>query len=426
MRALFLFLAIIFTAVSIAGISLVNSFVAEATTVAAANTNATTTNPFALQEQIDANNQQIAALNQEIAADQAALQQIGADKKTLKAAINALNLKRKKIQAQVAVTQHQISITQIQIKQLGGEIVDAEQIITADQAALGEEFRNLQQENSQSFLMQILSSKNISEAWNNMNAMLQLQDTIQNKIQTLQNHKDNLASSKASSQQKQQSLSSQQQLLTSQQQSLTQTEQSKNQLLAETNAKESIYQKLLAEAEAQLRSFSAFTQNAGGSGILGSETVCDTWGCYYNQRDAAWGNDSLNGTQFKLASDGCLITSMAMVMTHYGYKNVTPVTINSNPDNFAPYYPAMLLYTINVDGVSATRKTATIDSTLTNGNPVIVGLHAYGGTHFVVLTSGRAGNYIMRDPYIENGNNIPFSDHYSMRNIFGISKVVIN
>ena len=56
---------------------------------------------------------------------------------------------------------------------------------------------------------------------------------------------------------------------------------------------------------------------------------------------------------------------------------------------------------------------------------MIVGLNAYGGTHFVVLVSGSGGNYLMRDPYITNGDNISFSAHYSMRNIFSISKVVI-
>ena len=91
-----------------------------------------------------------------------------------------------------------------------------------------------------------------------------------------------------------------------------------------------------------------------------------------------------NGTKYSLASDGCLVTAMAMVLTHYGYRDVTtPVTINSNPNNFASYYPAYLLMTINVDGASATRITAAIDAILATGNPVIAGLHAYGGTHFV-------------------------------------------
>jgi hypothetical protein len=127
-----------------------------------------------------------------------------------------------------------------------------------------------------------------------------------------------------------------------------------------------------------------------------------------------------------MAADGCLVSAMAMVITHYGYKDVTPETINSNPNDFAAYSPAYLLTSINVDGVTATRKTAAIDATLAAGNPVIVGINAYGGTHFVVLVSGSKGNYIMKDPYITNGNNISFSANYSLRSIFAIAKVVIS
>ena len=84
------------------------------------------------------------------------------------------------------------------------------------------------------------------------------------------------------------------------------------------------------------------------------------------------------------------------------------------------------MITINVDGVSATRKTAAIDATLATGNPVIVGLNAYGGTHFVVFVSGSKGNYVMRDPYIANGKDISFSADYSMKEIFSMAKVVIS
>jgi predicted double-glycine peptidase len=115
-----------------------------------------------------------------------------------------------------------------------------------------------------------------------------------------------------------------------------------------------------------------------------------------------------------------------MVMTHYGYKNVTPMTINSNPSNFATYYPAYLRYAIHADGVTATRVRTSIDPTLAAGDPVIVGVHAYGGTHFVVLVSGSNGNYIMRDPYISNGKDVSFSAHYSVASIYEINKVVIS
>ncbi|MBI2442434.1 MAG: hypothetical protein HYV40_00810 [Candidatus Levybacteria bacterium] len=195
-------------------------------------------------------------------------------------------------------------------------------------------------------------------------------------------------------------------------------------LLAQTQGSEANYQRLLAQAKAQLEGFTRFTQNQGGASILSNQTVCDDWGCYYNQRDSQWGNLSLNGTQYTLASDGCLVTAMAMVMTHYGVKTL-PSDINANPSNFASYYPAYLLYKISANGKTAERIGATIDSALSEGHPVVVGINAYGGTHFVVLRSGSSGNYMMNDPFVENGNNISFNAHYSVGNIFEIQKVAI-
>jgi peptidoglycan hydrolase CwlO-like protein len=393
---------------------------------ATATSTATATANSSLQAQIDANNQQITDLNQQIATYQAELQQVGADKKTLQAAINSLDLQRSKVQAQVAVTQHQIATTQLQIQQLGGEIVDTKQTIATDQVALGAYLRSLQKVDEKPLIVQLLSSESLTQAWADINATMQMQKAVQDEMLALQTQEGNLADSETASQQKQQSLTAQQQSLTAQQQSLVETEQSKSQLLTETKSQEATYEKLLATAEAELASFSAFAQNAGGSKLLGSQTQCDAWGCYYNQRDAMWGNNPLDGTKYTLASDGCLVTSMAMVMTHYGYKDVTPVTINSDPNNFAAYYPAYLLNTINVDGVSAARKTAAIDATLATGNPLVIGLHAYGGTHFVIFVSGSKGNYVMRDPYIANGKDISFSANYSMKEIFSTAKVVIS
>lgn len=402
------------------------SLIAQAQTATTTiTTSSTITSSSSLQQELDTNDQQIANLNQQIATYQTELQQVGANKATLQQAINALDIQKSEVEAKVNLTEDQINATQLQIQQLGGEITNTKQTITTDQTALGAVLRILQKADGQSLMMQVLSSNNVSEAWTDVNATLQAQEAIQNQMQTLQTQEGSLTSSETATEQKQSALATQKQSLATQQQALVTTEQSKSQLLTETNAQESTYEKLLAAAQAELASFSTFTQNAGGAGLVGDQTVCDSWGCYYNQRDAAWGSDPLDGTKYTLASDGCLITAMAMVLTHYGYRSVTPVSINQNPANFAAYYPASLLITINVDGITATRKTTTIDATLATGNPVIVGLNAYGGTHFVVLISGSKGNYIMRDPYIAGGKDISFSAHYTLRSIFGISRVVI-
>jgi peptidoglycan hydrolase CwlO-like protein len=197
-------------------------------------------------------------------------------------------------------------------------------------------------------------------------------------------------------------------------------------LLTETQGSEANYQRLLSQAKAQLAGFSHFVAVQGGASLLSGQTSCDSWGCYYNQRDSQWGGMSLNGTQYTLASDGCLITSMAMVYSHYGHK-VTPVDINSNSQNFATYYPAFLLKTIVADGARADRQSADIDATLSSGNPVVVGISYDGGPladHFVVFISGNGGNYQMNDPFTPNGHNISFRDRYPNARIVEYEKVV--
>ena len=378
-----------------------------------------------LQNQIDANNQQVVDLNKKIAEYQIALTKVGADKKTLQTAINSLTLQRTKIETQITITQKQINTTQLQISQLALDIDHTQKTIAENQVALEETLRYLQKTDNQSVVEQMLLSGTLGEAWNDLAAVSQLQSAINDKVNALQTQKVKLANTQNATKQKQNTLTSQKQQLTSQQASLMATKKSKDQLLIETSAQESKYQALLASAKAQLASFTAFAKNAGGSGLLTNQTSCDAWGCYYNQRDSAWGNTSLNGTSYRLASDGCLVTAMAMVLTHYGHPNVTPITVNSNPNNFAAYYPAYLLKTIYVDGAVATRIVAKIDSTLATGNPVVVGLKAYGGTHFVVLTSGSGGKYLMRDPYVANAKDISFNSHYSVSNIYEIHKVEV-
>jgi peptidoglycan hydrolase CwlO-like protein len=209
-------------------------------------------------------------------------------------------------------------------------------------------------------------------------------------------------------------------------QELDQEKTRKENLLTQTQGNEANYERLLAAARAQLSGFQHFVSSQGGASLLSGQTVCDDWGCYYNQRDSQWGGMSLNNTSYSIAEAGCLMTSMAMVYTHYGHRSVTPVSIDSNSGNFASYEPAYLLRTIVADGASSTRVASSIDGVLSAGNPVIVGISYDGGPvadHFVVLISGSSGNYQMNDPFTPNGHNISFTSHYSLGSIVEIDKV---
>jgi peptidoglycan hydrolase CwlO-like protein len=383
----------------------------------------------ATDQQLNAAAAQISALEKQITDYQSALTQLGSQKNTLQNAIDSLTLSIKKVTANVSVTQAKITQANLKLKELGGAITDKEMRIQNDEQSIGESLQKKYQISDTTLVEALLSQNGLIGAWDEATALTELESAIEADRADLVSTKQSLTKDYNSTQAQQAQLVALKKQLASQQAQLNQTKQQQTALLAQTKDSEANYQKLLASAQAQLASYSAFAQNAGGSGLLGNQTVCDSWGCYYNQRDQAWGNMHLSGTADRLAADGCLVTSMAMVLTHYGYTDVTPVSINSNPANFSAV-GGLMLYTTYVDNISAERlkesvTTRTIDAILATGNPAIVGIYAYGGTHFVVLVSVKSGSYLMRDPYIANGKDISFTAHYSVRNIYEVNKVII-
>lgn len=188
--------------------------------------------------------------------------------------------------------------------------------------------------------------------------------------------------------------------------------QSKQRLLSDTQGSEANYQRLLAAAKAQLAGFAKFVTSQGG-GILPPQPSPDGW--FYNQRDERWGNNGIGTSGEPVWKYGCLLTSVAMVLKQRG-ENVTPAEIAGNSSYFfsaymlAPWLQGRFTSIWNND-------TGAIDSRLSSGKPVIVGLNAgQYGTHFVVLKSGSGGNYIMNDPWY--GPDLDFNSHYSVGQIF--------
>jgi hypothetical protein len=135
-----------------------------------------------------------------------------------------------------------------------------------------------------------------------------------------------------------------------------------------------------------------------------------------------------------MAEYGCLITSVAMVASRMGHREILPSDIaQSSSSNFA-VNTALLRFSINVKGLNIQRTnqltssgniSEVLDNTLKAG-PVIVGIsYGSGGTHFVVIKSGSNGSYTMDDPFLPNGHDVSFTEHYSLNSIFEIDKVTI-
>lgn len=347
-----------------------------------------------------------------------------------------LQKQEKTLSSQIAVMDNQVKLTQLRINSTKQQITD----ITLDIDTTDKKISTLQSSlvkltgvlinrivatyeigTVQPFHV-LLSSSNVSNFFSRLNYLKIAQQHDKRLIYDTTQAKNDYGNQKTILEDKKKKVESLQAQLEEYTKQLDQEKKNKERLLKETQGSEDNYQSLLSQARAQLAGFSRFVTSQGGASILSNQTTCDDWGCYYNQRDSQWGNSALNGTQYTLASDGCLVTSMAMVYTHLGHKGVTPATINSNSSNFASYYPAYLNKTISADGMTTTRIAASIDSELNTGKPVIIGIGS-GPDHFVVLVSGSSGNYKMNDPFVPNGHNINFTDHYSLSSIKSIERI---
>jgi peptidoglycan hydrolase CwlO-like protein len=209
--------------------------------------------------------------------------------------------------------------------------------------------------------------------------------------------------------------------------SLDAQNRTKQKLLADTQGDEARYSQLLSQAKAQLASFSGFIDSQGGSSILTGQTSCNDWGCYYNQRDVSWGNFPIGLSRDSMKEYGCLVTSAAMLMSHY-HKNVTPGDVARSSDPFYLSTAYMRFGDWSINGGTFHRESISrgdMDSELSAGNPVIVGIGA-GPDHFIVIKSKSGDDYIMNDPFVPNGHDISFKGKYSTGMINAIYRVRVS
>ena len=360
----------------------------------------------------------------------------------LESKISDLHTQEDSLSSQIEVMDNQVKLTQYRIDATKEQINE----VTQDIGIATKRMKNLEgslsdvtkvlinriiatyQAGGYQPMQVLLASNDITDFFSRENYLKIVQEHDKELIYATQQTKDDYANQKTIFENKKQQIEALQTQLQTYTTQLGQQKDAKQKLLTDTQGSEENYQRILQQTKAQLAGFSRFVSSQGGASLLSNQTVCDNWGCYYNQRDSQWGANALNGTQYTIADSGCLMTSVAMVYTHYGHKDVTPQSINAVSDNFGGIPPALLKYNITANGTSSQRVGASIDPELANGNPVIVGISYDGGPypdHFVVLISGASGSYQMNDPFTPNGHDIPFTDHYSVASIREIDKVIM-
>ena len=358
---------------------------------------------------------------------------------TLIQAISTLNSKINLSQAQINHTQVQIVTLEKEVSVLDGVLTTVsdsmDQLETIYAARVRESYKQMRV----TTLDLLFSSSSIGDYFNKVKYL----DTIKTKdeliLTELEKSKIDYNQRKNDKVQKQAEVEQLKTKLLAQKKSLLSQQNEKQKILVLTQNDEKKYQSLLTQANALVAAMRGFTT---GATPLDNQTHCDGWGCYYSQRDSQWFSKTIGGSSEILGRVGCLITSTAMIVSHFG-KNLTPADIAGSSDPFL--FPTAFMnagaWTIN--GVTVNRQSglykssnvsleqwrnevSSIDAILNSGRPVIAGLNTGYGTHFIVLKSKNGDGYIMDDPYMENGYDKNFTDTYNTSQIFRFDKVTVN
>jgi len=210
---------------------------------------------------------------------------------------------------------------------------------------------------------------------------------------------------------------------------LNEEKAAQQQFLAEIKQKEVVNDSMLARARAELTALASYAQSVGIS-LIDHQDLSDGWGKYYNQRDRQWGdklinNDTSNcrGGPCSLANVGCLVTSYAMVVSHFG-GSLIPSDVADNSSNFRGNTADF-----NKPGPSANSHAVEsrdnpslqeLRDALNSGAVVIAGLSSDGGPypnhysdHWVVLRSVDGDSFKINDPVYPGAINVSLNDHYS-------------
>ena len=154
--------------------------------------------------------------------------------------------------------------------------------------------------------------------------------------------------------------------------------------------------------------------------ILDAQPISDGWGTYYNQRDMRWASASVGAATFPVWQIGCLLSDLAMVYSHFGFRSVTPGTIAAHTEWFngnGAIFNSALKVPGHTTVIVENPDLAWIQAQVAAGHPVVVGMNLpTGSTHFVTLTGlNGASDFWTDDPWEQNAMHVTFSGDWVTR-----------
>ncbi len=211
-----------------------------------------------VKEQIKQTNEQIAKIEKEIANLSNQIAKTSEEKKSLSNAIKELTLKRNQLVKERESIQKKINATGLIIKDITSDIGAKEKSLIISREALANSVRSLHQSDNTLLVEKLLSGEKLSDFSREYNDILSLNQEVKNRIYEILDKKEKLLASKTEKELEQQNLNNLKRNLSEQEKVIASNQQEKNNLLKETQNKESNYQKLLAE---QIKKRDAFEKD---------------------------------------------------------------------------------------------------------------------------------------------------------------------
>lgn len=208
-----------------------------------------------IRNKINQKNSEIQKLEAQIEVFQRELNDLGKQKDSLSVSIKQLDITKKKLNTDIAVTQNKVDKTNLQIQNLNTDIGDKEGSITNNKDAIALELRKINELEQSSILETLLSENNFTFIWNDVDSMAVVRQNIIENIARLKEVKVGLEDTREKTIQAKNELTRLKTQLSNQQKVVIQNTNEKNKLLTATKNSEANYQKLV---QAQLTKKLAF------------------------------------------------------------------------------------------------------------------------------------------------------------------------
>lgn len=208
-----------------------------------------------LKSKINERESEIEALEEEIASYERELTEISKEKASLNGEIRRIDLTRRKLAADIRLTQENINSAEWNIDRLSAEIGDTGAGIIEKTKVVKKAIRRMNEIDDLSLAEMVLASVNISTFWNDVEEIERFQNKLNEEVAKLSSLKNDLESRKERVEAEQARLTRLRGELSAQKQIADNNKQDKERLLEQTQNEEASYENLLAEKRAQKRAF---------------------------------------------------------------------------------------------------------------------------------------------------------------------------